>query len=241
MRHGETVWNKEGRLQGQEDTSLCEEGIVMAESCGDGMSGIPIDICISSSLKRAKQTAEIIVNRNNGYAERAEKTVRGLKEEGFLDIPSADMVDYKGGIVITEKRIIEAGFGPWEGLICKEEGYNVPLKDFGTYWRDPDSPEIADGVEHLSWVAERVIAFYDDIRRSETLKDRTVLLVVHGCVMRVISYLIDSSQGFCGRVPYNCEVLVTEPEEDGGLRLIGSEIYYDKSMVHDNYVGMKSE
>lgn len=239
MRHGETSWNQEGRLQGQTDISLCEDGIVMAESCADGMKDIPVDICFSSSLKRAEETARIIVRKNNGYGQRAKSILKDLEKENFFENPSVKLYDADEDPIVTDSRIIEAAFGPWEGLICKKEGYNVPLEDFGTYWRDPDSPLLADGVEHLTWVAKRVTSFFDDLRHLAALKDKTVLLVVHGCVMRVVSYLIDHSQGFCGRVSYNCEVIIAEPKDDGGLEYLGSEIYYDRSMVHDNYSGMK--
>lgn len=241
MRHGETSWNKEGRLQGQTDIPLCEDGIIMTQSCAEGMKDIPIDFCFSSTLSRSKQTAEIIVGKNEGYKERAEKLLPKIMEEGVLSNKTMEVVWYEGGPVIADRRIIEAGFGPWEGLICKKDGYNVPLKDFGTYWHDPDSNELAEGVEHLTWVAERVISFLKDIEGIEALKDKTVLLVVHGCVMRVVMYLTNKANGFTGKVPFNCEVMICEPAGDDCLKELGREIYYDKSMVHDNYAGMKQQ
>ena len=62
IRHGETDWNTAGRLQGQADTQLNEKGIRLAQITAEGMKTIPFDLCITSPLKRARQTAEIILS-----------------------------------------------------------------------------------------------------------------------------------------------------------------------------------
>ena len=59
-RHGETNWNKEGRLQGQTDIELNEVGIEQAHIAKEKLKDIEIDLIISSPLSRAKKTAEII-------------------------------------------------------------------------------------------------------------------------------------------------------------------------------------
>jgi uncharacterized phosphatase len=60
IRHGETDWNALGRLQGRTDIPLNNIGIQQAEDCRDFLKGTLWDVFISSPLKRAKQTAEII-------------------------------------------------------------------------------------------------------------------------------------------------------------------------------------
>lgn len=60
IRHGETDWNKQKRIQGREDIELNDNGITQAQKCGYVLQGLPIDIIVSSPLKRAKETAEII-------------------------------------------------------------------------------------------------------------------------------------------------------------------------------------
>lgn len=62
VRHGETDWNAQGRFQGREDIPLNENGIRQAHECGKVFEGIDIDFVITSPLKRAKQTAEIIAS-----------------------------------------------------------------------------------------------------------------------------------------------------------------------------------
>lgn len=61
IRHGETSWNKEKKLQGQRDIMLNENGLRLAELTGEGMKNIEFDLVISSPLIRAKQTAELVM------------------------------------------------------------------------------------------------------------------------------------------------------------------------------------
>lgn len=61
IRHGETVWNTEARLQGKSDIPLNDKGIALARITGQGMSDIPFDICYSSPLIRSWKMAECIL------------------------------------------------------------------------------------------------------------------------------------------------------------------------------------
>ena len=60
IRHGETYWNIEGRLQGRTDIELTPSGISIADRSSQGMKNIRFDYIFSSPLKRAYKTAEII-------------------------------------------------------------------------------------------------------------------------------------------------------------------------------------
>ncbi|MFJ7747788.1 histidine phosphatase family protein [Peribacillus sp. NPDC097295] len=60
VRHGETDWNVQGKLQGQTDIPLNENGKIQARKCGEFLSNEEWDVIISSPLKRAKETADII-------------------------------------------------------------------------------------------------------------------------------------------------------------------------------------
>lgn len=60
VRHGKTEWNEKGFLQGSNDIPLNEEGIKEAKKLASKLDLSKIDICISSPLKRAKQTARIL-------------------------------------------------------------------------------------------------------------------------------------------------------------------------------------
>jgi broad specificity phosphatase PhoE len=58
-RHGETQWNKIKKLQGQLDSPLTDNGLVQANNIASYFKVQPIDLIISSPLKRALNTAKI--------------------------------------------------------------------------------------------------------------------------------------------------------------------------------------
>ena len=61
IRHGETDWNRIHRVQGRTDIPLNEYGRHLAEETADGMKDLSIDLCYTSPLKRARETAQIIL------------------------------------------------------------------------------------------------------------------------------------------------------------------------------------
>jgi len=64
VRHGQTHWNVEARIQGHGDSGLTEEGIAQAEAIAARLAGEPCDVLISSDLGRAHETARRIAARN---------------------------------------------------------------------------------------------------------------------------------------------------------------------------------
>ena len=60
VRHGQTDWNKEKRLQGQEDIPLNDFGRHLAKETGIGLRNVRFNLWFSSDLKRAAETAEIV-------------------------------------------------------------------------------------------------------------------------------------------------------------------------------------
>lgn len=60
VRHGETVWNQEGRLQGSIDIELNENGLLQAGRLAEQLKNVNFQAIFSSPLKRACKTAEII-------------------------------------------------------------------------------------------------------------------------------------------------------------------------------------
>ncbi len=104
VRHGETVLNAKGVMQGWLDEPLNQNGHALAEITGIAMKNIRFDCCISSSLTRARETAEII-----------------LRESGN-DLP-----------LRIDDRIIEINFGDMEGKKISEmgeEGYKFYMDPF---------------------------------------------------------------------------------------------------------------
>ena len=86
VRHGESVWNEEERIQGQQDIPLSENGRRQAMALGERLQRVKIDACFSSPLKRAMETAELI-----------------LKASGN-SLP-----------IFTLPELMERNFGDWEG------------------------------------------------------------------------------------------------------------------------------
>lgn len=65
VRHGETAWNKAGRVQGHSDIPLNENGIYLAEQTAKGLRNTSFDRAYTSPLTRARETAEIILKGRN--------------------------------------------------------------------------------------------------------------------------------------------------------------------------------
>jgi broad specificity phosphatase PhoE len=97
MRHGETAWNREGRVMGRQPIDLDEGGREQVEIAVPLARQLEIDLIISSPLPRAVQSAEIIS--------------RGV---GGIDI-------------LTDDRLEEVRYGAWEGKtyhqLVKDETY----------------------------------------------------------------------------------------------------------------------
>lgn len=60
VRHGETIWNQEGRLQGSMDIELNEGGLEQARRLAEQLKDTEFQSIYSSPLKRALKTAELI-------------------------------------------------------------------------------------------------------------------------------------------------------------------------------------
>lgn len=63
IRHGETEWNRERRMQGHTDTPLTDAGLAQAEALGRRLAGSRFAALYSSDLSRAWHTAVVIAGR----------------------------------------------------------------------------------------------------------------------------------------------------------------------------------
>jgi probable phosphoglycerate mutase len=75
IRHGETAWNRERRMQGQTDTQLSDTGRAQAQAVGRRLARHPFVALYSSDLTRAWDTAAAIA-RESGHEIRRERALR---------------------------------------------------------------------------------------------------------------------------------------------------------------------
>lgn len=96
IRHGETDWNAEARLQGQRDIPLNATGRAQAEEAAARLRALRPDFAdldyVASPLGRTRETMELL-----------------------RSALSLDPVVYR-----TDDRLMELTFGGWEGLTWKE-------------------------------------------------------------------------------------------------------------------------
>jgi uncharacterized phosphatase len=92
VRHGQTDWNHHGKLQGQTDIPLNETGRKQAEECREFLKESDWDVVVTTSLKRASETAEIInealnlpMIEMNDFKERCFGIGEGLTREARMD------------------------------------------------------------------------------------------------------------------------------------------------------------
>jgi broad specificity phosphatase PhoE len=81
IRHGESLANAEGRLQGHLDIPLSDRGRRQAERLGERLAPLGVDALYTSPLRRANESAEIIgVRLGLTLAERAALMERNVGE-----------------------------------------------------------------------------------------------------------------------------------------------------------------
>lgn len=79
IRHGLTMWNLGGRIQGISDTELAPEGLKQAELLAENFPFDKVDAIYSSDLSRAKNTAQFLADKFNLPIQ----TTAGLREIDF--------------------------------------------------------------------------------------------------------------------------------------------------------------
>ena len=76
VRHGESTYNAEGRIQGQQDAPLSARGRAQAEQIAARLRTYQFDACYASDLSRAADTARAIMRPNSrkvGHSSAARK------------------------------------------------------------------------------------------------------------------------------------------------------------------------
>lgn len=92
VRHGETVWNAERRMQGQRNSPLSERGRAQARALGVRFLTEAFDHLYSSDLERAYETAAAIAERT-GHAIRVDVRLRERAFGIFEGLTAAEMAE----------------------------------------------------------------------------------------------------------------------------------------------------
>ena len=156
LRHGETEWNAEKRIQGSTDwTDLTDAGVRVAEATRDGMRarGLAFDRLYSSPYRRALHTAQILG--------------AGLDLEPIVD-----------------RRLCEISFGPYEGTIYSEGRFADD--NIRNCFLDPPRYVAPTDAESFDAVAVRVKNFLDNELAPLTGRFTRVLAVAHGGILRTV-------------------------------------------------------
>ena len=144
IRHGETLWNKEGRVQGISDVELSTVGIEQARLLALSLKDHPIRVIHTSPLKRALKTAEVInefhqkeIHTHNDLMEIDPGDFEGVYykklvacEKDFLNKWIADPASVKmpNGESLTQLQ--ERAWRAMERIIKKEENALVVAHNF---------------------------------------------------------------------------------------------------------------
>ena len=129
IRHGESAWNAESRLQGQGDPVLSEKGREQAGEVAAIVSELEAEHAIVSGLARASETAQLA---GHGDAEVDPRwNERNLGDwQGQLedDIPEADMTAFR------DNEFVPAGAESWEEFQARVAGAFEDLAERGGSW-----------------------------------------------------------------------------------------------------------
>ena len=144
IRHGETDWNLEGRLQGQKDIPLNDLGRVQAEEAGRRLRSVCThyeDLAyVASPMRRTRETMEIL------------RGAIGLHPQGYR----------------LDERLIEITFGAWEGLTWKEvrkaEPQLAALREQDKWNYVPPG-----GGESYAMLVDRIRPVLDDLTRDTVI------------------------------------------------------------------------
>lgn len=186
IRHGQTDWNAEGRLQGQKDIGLNEKGRSQARHNGATLRLLVGDRAgefdfVASPLSRTRETMQL-----------------ARREMGL------DPLGYR-----TDDRLVELSFGDWEGHTLDEIRAIAPerLKMRSRQkWAFIPPGSAAESYEILSW---RVGAWLQAV-------ERPTVCVSHGGVIRSVLKLVggwDELEAARCDIPQD-RVLVIERDKD---------------------------
>ncbi len=131
LRHGETLWNRDGRLQGWQDSPLTEAGRAQASALAARLGDERVDAIVASDLGRTRETAAPIAARL-GVGLRLDA---GLRERCYGE--------FEG---MTWAEIERARPRDYQRLAARDPEFVVPGGESGRQFRD----RVVAALEHLA-------------------------------------------------------------------------------------------
>ena len=175
IRHGQSEWNKLNLFTGFKNIELSDQGIEEADKAGQNFKNLNIkfDIVFTSKLKRAQETAKIIL--------------KNLNQWDHL---------YGEGKIITDIKLNERDYGDLTGLNKKETADKFGEEQVHK-WRRGYSDQPPNG-ESLEDVVRRVkIYFEESINPAiQSADNNNILIAAHGNSLRallIVMNIYDSS------------------------------------------------
>ena len=137
VRHGQTAWNAEFRLQGQADTELNALGRDQASANGHKLSALIPDPqgfdFVASPMLRTRQTMELA------------RTAMGLDPKAYR----------------TDPRLVEINFGDWQGFTMAELEARQPGSTHGRFHYKWDFLPPGAGAESYEMLLQRIRPWYE--------------------------------------------------------------------------------
>lgn len=162
LRHGESTWNLENRFTGNVDVPLSAKGEIEARQAGRLLKEIPIDMVFTSTLKRAIDTATIVLEVREGLTLPIERS-SAINERHYGILQGLNKAD-------VAKKYGEEQLRLWR------RSYDV---------RPPDGESLED-------TAGRSLPYFKERILGEIRKGNNVLVVAHGNSLRSIVMYLDS-------------------------------------------------
>ena len=167
VRHGETEWNVIKRFQGQLNTPLTEKGMEKLGETGKKLKNILFDQVYTSELERTVNSAEIILNENNGY------------KNNKLELQKLAELN-------------EVYFGVWQGLTYEEVFLKYPEEADNYFYNVKNYNAENVEAENLKDALERFLKGINKILNRH--KSGNILVVTHGTVFEMfINYVENNS------------------------------------------------
>ena len=167
VRHGESEWNKLNLFTGWKDPGLSEKGVEEARTAGRLLKaeGYKFDVAYTSSLSRAQQTLDIM-----------------LQELGQTGLETHE-----------DQRLNERDYGDLSGLNKDEARKKWGEKQVHIWRRSFDVPP--PGGESLKDTAARVLPYYEAQILPELEAGRNVLIAAHGNSLRALIMKLEGLTG----------------------------------------------